>query len=331
MWRRALLLVVGAIALAPATAFADAAGPSDFQSRVTSVEPATPEVEVTVEGGDSFLMLKARKGSVVTVPGYEDEPFLRFEADGTVLENTASYTAIVSRSRYMSADPHIAHDTAPRWHQVADGGAYAWHDHRIHWMSPGDPPGKRPGDVILRSQIPIVVGSVNVVVTVESVWLPPPSPLPAWIGGVAGAALIAGALTLQKRQRMVAGLLVVDLAVLAVVVGWWQYHSLPAETGPSALWFALPLVALAAAVARVALRKPLTGEALALLAGANLAIWGWQRRDDLVRAALPTNAPWWLDRAVSAAALTGGTVVAVAALVALGTAVVAPQRLTSAS
>jgi hypothetical protein len=331
MRRRSLFIAIGALALTPTTAFADAAGPSDFQSRVISVEPAAAQVTVTVEGGDSFLMLKARRGTVVAVPGYEDEPFLRFEADGTVLENSASYTAVVSRSRYMGADPHIPRDTAPVWHEVAHDGAYAWHDHRIHWMSPGDPPGKRPGDVILRSQIPMVVDEVNVVVTVESVWLPAPSAVPAWLGGIAGLGVAAAAIALRRRRQIVAGLLVVDLAVLAVVVGWWQYHSLPTETGPRLVWFALPVVALAAAVARVALRNRLTAEALALLAGANLAMWGWERRDDLVRAVLPTNAPWWLDRAASAAALSGGVAIAAAALVALGTAVAAPQQLTSAS
>ncbi len=77
-------------ALAPATAFADAAGPTDFRSRVVSVEPSAPALHLSVEGGDSFLMLRVERGTAVEVPGYQKEPYLRFQADGTVLVNRAS-------------------------------------------------------------------------------------------------------------------------------------------------------------------------------------------------------------------------------------------------
>ena len=167
------------------------------------------------------------------------------------------------------------------------------------------------------------------VVTVESVWLPAPSSLPAWLGGAIGLAVAAASIA-WRRARWTR-LLVADLAVLASVVGVWQYASLPAETGPRVLWFALPVVALLAAGGRFVMRNALTVAALALLAGANLAVWGWMRRDNLSRAVLPTDAPWWLDRLASAAALSGGALLAAGALVALATAIAEPQRLTSAS
>ena len=328
--RLVLFFAGGVVALTPGTAAADAAGPSDFQSRVVSVEPATAALHLSVEGGDSFLMLRVDPGTRVDVPGYQGEPFLRFEADGSVLENRASLTYAASRSRYGSAASAVEPDTTPDWHQVSSDGEYAWHDHRIHWMSPNDPPGKVPGDIVLRSQIKMTVnGAAEVVVTVESVWLPAPSPWPAWLGGALGLAVAAATYALRRVRW--SRLLLADLATLAVVVGWWQYRSLPPETGPRVVWFALPLVALVAAAARVAVRSGLSAAALMLLAGANLAAWGWDRRDVLMRPVLPTDAPWWLDRVASAAALTGGALLSAVALVALGTAVVAPQRLTSAS
>ena len=324
-----------AVASLPGMAHADAAGPGNFQSRVLSVEPATATIHVSVEGGDSFLLLRVDEGTRVEVPGYQDEPFLRFEADGTVLENTVSYTALVSGSRYVTATPTDTTGLEPVWHEVAGDGSYAWHDHRIHWMSPNDPPGRAPGDVILRAQIPLLVDGATVTVTVESVWVPEPSTATAWIGGLAGTGIAAAGLAFRRTRW--AALLLVDLAILAVVVGWWQYRSLPPETGPRAVWYALPAIACAAAFAAAFVRglthrlAQLGATSLSLLAGVNLALWGWQRSDGLTAAVLPTNAPWWLDRAVSSAALVGGSVAAAGALVVLGAVIVAPQRLTSAS
>jgi len=332
-------LCCAALALAvlssPDLAHADAAGPGNFQSRVLSVEPATESIHISVEGGDSFLLLRVDAGTRVEVPGYQDEPFLRFEADGTVLENTVSYTALVSRTRYVTASPTDTTGLEPVWQEVASDGSYAWHDHRIHWMSPNDPPGRAPGDVILRAQIPLLVDGATVTVTVESVWVPEPSTAAAWIGGLAGMGVAAAGLAFRRTRW--AALLLVDLAILAVVVGWWQYRSLPPETGPRVVWYALPAIACLAAFAAAFVRglthrlAPLAATSLSLLAGANLALWGWQRSDGLTAAVLPTNAPWWLDRAVSSAALVGGCVAAAGALVLLGAVIVAPQRLTPAS
>lgn len=333
--RPSLLWIAAGVALVPGSAFADAAGPGNFESRVLSVEPATASIHVSVEGGDSFLLLRVDAGTRVEVPGYQDEPFLRFEADGTVYENEASYTAVVSRTRYVTESPVDTTGLEPEWRKVATDGSYAWHDHRIHWMSPNSPPGRAPGDVILRARIPLLVDDAEVTLTVESVWVPAPSSAAAWIGGLAGMGL-AGAALAFRRTRW-AGLLVLDLAVLALVVGWWQYRSLPEETGPRIVWYALPAVACVAGFAAVVVRAlphrlaGLGATSLSLLAGANLAVWGWQRRDGLTASVLPTNAPWWLDRAVSSAALVGGCIAAAGAMVVLGAVIIAPRKVSAAS
>ena len=40
-----------------------------------------------------------------------------------------------SRPRCTEADA----DTPPEWEEVATGGTYAWHDHRVHWMDDASP------------------------------------------------------------------------------------------------------------------------------------------------------------------------------------------------
>ena len=328
MQRRFLLLVAALIVLAPpGLAAADAPGPTDYQSSIIGIDPPTPTIHPSVVGGDSFLLMRVDHGTTVEVSGYQGEEFLRYEADGDVFENRASATYAASRSRYDGSLPEGFDTEAPAdWQRVSTDGSYAWHDHRIHWMADVRPPGKRPGDVVLRSQLPMVVDGVEIEVTVQSVWMPSASTVPGWLGALVGlgAAAVVG---VRSRWRF-AGLALVDVAVVAAVVGWWQYDSFPPSTGPRAIWFALPLVATLVAIAAVIVRSALTRYALTALAGVNLALWAWDRRDGFASAILPTNAPGWLDRFASAAALACGPVVAVVALAALVRAVLRPTSAT---
>ena len=43
-----------------------------------------------------------------------------------------------------------------------------------------------------------------------------------------------------------------------------------------------------------------------LFVGVELAVWGFLKRDGLGAAIVPTDAPFWLDRLTTAAALVGG-------------------------
>ena len=121
--RRASALAATAIALAlvpTGTAHADAPGPTDYRSEITSISSADgqplPEVfEVTVEGHDSFLLLTIDRGSTAAVAGYEGEPYLRFDADDSVYENRLSFSTIYNRDRYGSVErpDYIDHSAAP--------------------------------------------------------------------------------------------------------------------------------------------------------------------------------------------------------------------------
>jgi len=103
----------------------------------------------------------------------------------------------------------------------------------------------------------------------------------------------------------------VPLVVLAVVVGAAQYLSLPSATDPRPIWIVLPLIAAVSAAVGLllALREMrFAADAAMLLVGAELAVWGFMKRDGLGAAIVPTDAPFWLDRFTTAAALVGGVV-----------------------
>jgi hypothetical protein len=313
MTRRVILAICSALAmLGPAgVAHADPAQPTDYATEIVGVEPATPAIAVGVIGGDSFIELAAERGTEVVVLGYWGEPYLRFNSDGTVEENQRSPTVAENESRYggsSSTNPADA-NAASQWAQVASDGSYAWHDHRAHWMSLDPPPGER-GDEVMTGVIPLQVDGSDVKVSVAVTWEQVPSRVPIVAGAiVAGFAVL---IVLSARHR-VAWLLIVTGAA-AAGIGWWQVVSVPAETGPSSISWLLPAVAAAAAVVAVTLGNSLASHALVAVSGIQLALWAFLRRDGLVRALLPTDAPFWLDRGVTAAAAVVGVAGVVAGL-----------------
>ena len=107
------------------------------------------------------------------------------------------------------------------------------------------------------------------------------------------------------------------VAAAAAGIGWWQYSSLPSETGPLAVWWLLPAVSVACAVVAIVLRALTVAYAFALLAALELAAWVFLRRDAAFRALIPTDAPFWLDRGVMAASGVVAVAVAVGAAVAM--------------
>lgn len=314
-----IAIVAGLTAiLAPVgVARADPPGPSDYETVVVGIEPATPTISVATIGGDSFVQLTVQRGVEAIVLGYSDEPYLRFRSDGTVEENRRSPAVEQNRDRYGDVDAASGDPSAPPdWVAVASNGTYAWHDHRAHWMSPDPPPGFARGDRIQDGVIPLVVDGVPVRINVATTWKQAPSPVPM----VAGA-IVAGfaAMTAVSMRARLAWVLAAG-AGAAAAIGWVQANSVPATTGPSIMWWLLPAVAVVSGVIAIPLGGSVVSYSLVLLGGIELALWVFMRRDSLTRSVLPTEAPFWLDRAV-----TGGA--AVAAGVAILAAVVGMSRL----
>jgi hypothetical protein len=299
--RNPTLLILTALFLAVAApAFADPAGPTDFQNEVIRVDPPTTGVTFSIVGGDAFLRAVVEPGSELVVVGYFGEDYLRILPDGRVEENRNSPSVALNVDRYgedVDYDRADA-DLAPDWATIGEGGVWAWHDHRTHWMSKTPPPGRAPGDVVYDEvAVPVVVNGTATLLWVSLTWLERGAPIWA-IAGAALGLLMVGA---GSRFRFWAlGL----LAAASLSVGFWQYLWLPAETAPSPLQWAVPGVALL--FLGIALRRPnVRGMALAV-AAAELAGWAIWRRESMWRAILPTGAPYGLDRAVTAAALAGG-------------------------
>ena len=85
-------------------AHADAAGPTDYRSEIVSVEPSTPSIDLSIEGGDSFIAIEVEPGTEVTVLGYSGEPYLLIETDGTVSENVRSQATYYNQDRFGTTD-----------------------------------------------------------------------------------------------------------------------------------------------------------------------------------------------------------------------------------
>lgn len=172
---RPVLLAIGLLVLTASPALADPALPSNYDSRIVE-GVADDRVTVRIEGGDAFFVLEVAPGTEVLVPGYDNdddysdwqelEVYLRVLPDGTVQLNRNSEAYYANADRYGAAAPsYVGADVPPDWETVGSDGRVAWHDHRIHWMSP-TPPDRvdtDAGDRVLEYGVPIVVdGELNV-------------------------------------------------------------------------------------------------------------------------------------------------------------------------
>jgi hypothetical protein len=294
----------------PSVAFADAAGPTDYLSEILEIDPATPSIDVSVIGGDSFVQLVASSGTEVIVLGYRSEHYLWFQPDGTVLQNRNAPSTYTNDDRYGGGEiPTTATPEAdPDWREVASNGQYSWHDHRAHWMQSSRPAGKGVGDQVVEGVIPLLVDGAEVDVTVISTWQPAASRVPAVFGALAAAGAVAAAVWRWRLKRSWT-FAAMPLAVVAAIAGAWQYLSLPAETGPRLVWWLVPAVAAAAAFVAVVAelgQRSFIARAATLVTGVQLAVWGLIKRDGLTAALVPTGAPGWFDRLATSAALVGG-------------------------
>ena len=142
------------------------------------------------------------RGTTVEIPGYEGEEYLKIESDCTAYENQRSMSTWYNKERYGSdfgADV-VDHDAAPEWLQIASDCTLAWHDHRIHYMSPQPPVNAKPGDVIVADSIPFTVDGIPVAVRAESSLVERPSLL-APLAAAAGALLLVAGSSVEHPRH----------------------------------------------------------------------------------------------------------------------------------
>ena len=305
-----LLLVAG-------PAVADPAGPTNYRSVVSAVE--TPEgesvdLDVEVLGGDAFLVVRSPRGTEVEVPGYDDEPYVRVSADGRVEVNHRSPTHWFNEERYGADVPEVADaDATPVWRAVADDGVYAWHEHRIHWMSPGPPDqvdtSARQVQEVFDWEIPVLVDGEPVVIHGELAWHPGP---PAWVPVAWLLAALAAATVLVRRIDVPVAWLAAGVSVPAGAAGIAMVTGQPPGGEGDPFLIVLPALALAAALVavRVRRREPAGRRPRLLSAAATvpLLVWGVLQVGALTRPILPEPMSPVLLRPVVAAALGLGAV-----------------------
>jgi hypothetical protein len=309
------------VVLLAAPAGADPAKPGDYTSTVTRTEPPVSGISVKVVGGDGFLELQVQPGHDVVVLGYAGGPWLHVRPDGTIEENQLSPATFLNGSRFAQtpAPADVTEDTErnqpPVYKQVATGGTFAWHDHRIHWMSPQPKSDARRGAIVPGFddwKVPMTVDGTAVTVHGQLVYEKKTSSI-LWFG--LAVLIAAGAILLGRgKSTFVAGLAVLLASVAALETGIVAYRSIPSVAGPNPLEIALPAVATVAALFSVLLhRKPL-GVVFTLASVASLSGWAFMRFSVLLKPVLPTDFPFGLDRGATACALGASIAAAVLAV-----------------
>lgn len=320
-----LAAAVGFATAGPALAHAlDGAVPTNYRTRITSLDPHPPGLDVEVVEAGNRLELTNTTGTEAVVIGYQKEPYLRV-GPGGVYENVRSPATYRNRTRFPTEVlPAKADATAePEWEQVSGARRHRWHDHRVHYMGATDPPAVRadPGSehvIIPTWEIPVVFGDERIAVRGDLVWVPGPSPWP-WIaaGAAAGLAVAGAAFGAGPSVRRV----VIPAALLALVaLDATRLVGLAADASASparALGSNPP--ALAAwvlgllAAWRVAAGDARFGPALTAAAGVLFALGSATDLEVLSSSQLPTAAPVALVRLAVAAGLGVGLALVAAA------------------
>jgi hypothetical protein len=320
----ARLLVVALATLAslavagPASAHVGggAAG-SDFDGRVTSVNPDLPGVSVRVLQFGDDLELVNRSDTEVEVPGYEAEPYLRIGPDG-VWRNARSPATYINLDRYGrvtlpgKADPRAE----PEWVQLSTEPHYVWHDHRTHWMTSGLLPPVVAADpgrshTVSEWTVPIRYGDTPAEVAGVLTWSPPPSPGLVWPVYAALVLLAAAAGLLARTARPLGALMLVGAAAALWHAGATPVPAVSVSSHTGAILAALLPALTAAVVAAIGFRAARRGRGamaglFAVVLGWLLLVQGLPDVDVLWTANVLTNGPQEVGR------------VAVALLVALG-------------
>jgi hypothetical protein len=311
----ALAIILTALMAGPA--LADPAGPTNYRSVVLDMDPDPTGVTVEVIGGDAFLSVALAEGHTMLVEGYFGEPYLRIDPDGSVWLNTLSPARYINQDRYgLSGVPDFADANAnPEWEQIGDGGSFAWHDHRIHWMSFDLPPTVR-GDVaqsVFPWSLTVYIDGVETTISGELLWFPSVNPFgPLLIGLIALLPLVR----FRRGALTVPGILGAGLGALALFTAVAQYGGTPAFDRAFPVTPFIPAFGIVAAIGAFWFRSnELRSWALATISGISLVWWAASTGGALTAPILASALPTAAERLVVGFSLWGGlAIVAVSAL-----------------
>ncbi len=205
--RRALIALLLLLVAAPA-ALAHKGNPN-FLSEIDGIKPAVDGVRLEMLNRDDRIELENRSGKDVVILGYDDEPYARIKADGTVEVNTNSKAYYLNEDRFGSAPVPESLPSEPKWKRLSASGRFEWHDHRAHYMGKGRPPQVKDPDrrqKVFDWEVPLQAGGSPAAITGTLFWTPEE-------GGSAGLYIGAGVLcllmlagvVLVRRRRAKAG------------------------------------------------------------------------------------------------------------------------------
>lgn len=335
--RRTLLVAAAALAwvgisAVPASAHSvSGQSATNLQTHLRSVTPAVPGLQVKVVESGSRLEVRNTTGREVVVLGYKDEPYLRIGPDG-VFQNRLSPATYINQTREGKEPTEAARKAKvgdTDWEKISSEPLARWHDHRIHWMSPNDPPEARaePGKRhVINAEwvVPLRSGAEAIAVTGDLVWEPGPSALP-WY--VLIAVLIAAVVLLGRGPGWAAGLAAATGALVAVDVfhvlglGLANAGGLGYQLGKAMSGSPFAVVGWAVGLLAIVwlLRRGSDGLPLAALAGLEIAlIGGISDINALSRSEVPFGFSAGLARLAVAASIGLGFGVAIAAALRLG-------------
>ncbi|WP_445152173.1 hypothetical protein [Baekduia sp. Peel2402] len=204
----AVLGVLAALALVAPVASAHQGNPN-MESIIRAVTPNVAGVKLQVLNRDDRFQLDNRSKQDVLLYGYQDEPYARILADGTVQQNLRSPAYYLNNDRYANVEvPSAANAKAtPEWKTLDRTGSFQWHDHRMHYMGKGTPPQVKDKDQrqkVADYTIPIKVGADKGSITGAYWWSPQKSSGPP-AGAIAALVVIVlggvAAVVLTRRRR----------------------------------------------------------------------------------------------------------------------------------
>jgi hypothetical protein len=193
--RRRTAVAVALAALAVAAPASAHQGNPSFLSEIGAIEPSGEGISVEILNRDDALLLHNTSGEEIVILGYEDEPYARLLADGTVEVNENSEAHYLNEDRFAEVDVPEGLDagTPPKWKTISRSGRFEWHDHRAHWMGEGRPPQVTNPDErtkVFDWEVPTTVGGRPGAITGTLTWTPTPG------GGIPTAAVFALAVVL---------------------------------------------------------------------------------------------------------------------------------------
>ncbi len=245
----AVLVGVTAVLVGAAPAAAHgSAEPTNYLSELVRVDGDLTGVELRVVALGERIEATRTSAAEVVVLGYDNEPYLKFDASGVWRSST-------SRATYLNEDrfaqvvvPDTATATAtPDWQLVSTNHTFSWHDHRAHWMGFEEPPGvQRDRDarqVVYSDAIRLRIDGRDAIVHTQVTWVPPP-PTMLWLV----AMVLAGGLgVIAVASRPTVAPLLGVLAALGALV-----------TRPAGvLWFVIPVLGAICAAAGWRRNRPM--------------------------------------------------------------------------